>query len=1680
MACDLKQIKKDSINEAMKNFIGNSTSFKKVSNNKIFLPLSKTFTKTIQYELVKSNIKRLEKWANDKFGDKFTKGWVSSKFYTNGTEVVFNFPGNLEAAYQSKIDGTPIKSSFEEVKDLGDNVFEAEGDIFPTNEDAETALGKEIPYQDNSYQLFSENELPEFKSTIDETEESIAAFAKLPEILKYNDTNENATKAHIEAVILKYNRIHKLDKNNIPKYLNNLQVQLELKMISQDLRTVKADVESRKIIEDKARKSKTYSAIVNNNERLKKHKGTFKPLLKELSNLIVENESTIKQVDNNLKEAIKLRSKETEKAKIDKLNDKITELSRRKQKLIDLNKTPQDIFDSLVSLTNIEPGIVVARDAMVKIKDILLKTLSGPIDIDELGVAHYLLDYWEDFVTDERDMYSGLDVKMNEFTKELIDSKVILDNGRYVILDEPSIKAEGLTSVINSLKILRDNALEDLLVQTSNKINGPITKDTILKQVTDISLVSHLVLDLSTSDRLIDQTLSFALNESNARASLEVQEKTNKLESLVDNLLKRYTFKQLRDLMFRKTKSGKNTRDLTNRFNQEYWDDNFRKKEEIEQKILATEQSTYLSLDEKRDRVRGLRKSYRDYKNSKEVHLDIDLLFGDRFKDIDYLSGKLGTYTQKERDDHIAELKKHLGEDWYNELVEKQNRYLDEWFTVRELTLDTITTSIGGTDALTLKEAQINYTNITEKDGVYYGIHKKDFANFEIDDVKTNPLLYSRFLNTNEEFQYKDINSYITDRYLITTAKKYNLDGSETGLYDKNYETIQNDPQLKQVHDLFYKENKEYVNRLPWNIRKTVRENETTGIMKTFFESIAETRINGKVIHTSNFLTEFLKNRKGFFDGVAKRFRAYGVNEGLGEKSAIIKLQSEFDVANKNEVDKIFFLELEQERLELLSQGLTTDEANNELKKRSKDIRESIIHNMISAETDDFTVSLRNIMLANAELKHKTEILPLIRMYEQGLNLKTLDKNRSNIVETNKAGKKTKNTITSNKKADIYKTEIKSWLGEQVEKYLLRTSEVKASLYPNGEILNRIYRTSQEQNEIKTLRKLYAKQEKALAEGKITQKDFDIAKVKILAELDSLTINVVNPLEGLLKQLGVLSVAQSLFWGVLGPLGNRLGGILVNLFKSTENRSYSPTSYKKALMLLGKSTQTLGSLGWALGGVSGAALGSVLGAPLVVSILGLTLGYKLGESVGTALMKKDPAIQKLTNIMAALDIFKWGDPLISTRSIEARFNKKIDFLKPMTNLQNTEFVNASEQVAAYLYEMHPKIILNGQEVQLKDGFSLFNADGTIAEFIEQNGTLFSIDGYENPITQDGTFLTKDELISFLAKTPYIIATTTGQYDKNRTTQISRYIPGQVASMFKKWAYNEYWRWFEMDTKRHYGVPDLRNKKPYTDFKGRFATLSDQYGKLGALGIMSLYGLGGGIIGLAGVPHATALTVAVGGAAAIYSYNEKRKFDQKNGIQTPYFAEGFNLLAATPLGYIHEMKANSNQKIKKYYDNLTVEDRANINFVRAQTTAILVAFLLVKMLEYSISGEDDDDEYLTAFIRMSRYILDQSSQNATGVMNPNNLIRDVKNFGGSSTASNTIVSNYEMLSAFYHQLEYILNPTDENREKTIYPRKGADFKKGDNQLKVKILRAFPGLNKINQIYKSQGKKPNENK
>ena len=149
-------------------------------------------------------------------------------------------------------------------------------------------------------------------------------------------------------------------------------------------------------------------------------------------------------------------------------------------------------------------------------------------------------------------MYSGLDVKMNEFTKELIDSKVILDNGRYVILDEPSIKAEGLTSVINSLKILRDNALEDLLVQTSNKINGPITKDTILKQVTDISLVSHLVLDLSTSDRLIDQTLSFALNESNARASLEVQEKTNKLESLVDNLLKRYTFKQLRDLMFRK------------------------------------------------------------------------------------------------------------------------------------------------------------------------------------------------------------------------------------------------------------------------------------------------------------------------------------------------------------------------------------------------------------------------------------------------------------------------------------------------------------------------------------------------------------------------------------------------------------------------------------------------------------------------------------------------------------------------------------------------------------------------------------------------------------------------------------------------------------------------------------------------------------------------------------------------------------------------------------------------------------------------------------------------------------------------------------------------------------------------------------------------------------------------
>ena len=103
MACSIKEIKENSLEEVKKVFINNATSYIEKGNT-VSIPIGNKWNKQTAYNIAKSGVNRVEKWAKEKFGkDIFSNGWANiSTYYNDKVVVTFMFPPLLEKAYLAK------------------------------------------------------------------------------------------------------------------------------------------------------------------------------------------------------------------------------------------------------------------------------------------------------------------------------------------------------------------------------------------------------------------------------------------------------------------------------------------------------------------------------------------------------------------------------------------------------------------------------------------------------------------------------------------------------------------------------------------------------------------------------------------------------------------------------------------------------------------------------------------------------------------------------------------------------------------------------------------------------------------------------------------------------------------------------------------------------------------------------------------------------------------------------------------------------------------------------------------------------------------------------------------------------------------------------------------------------------------------------------------------------------------------------------------------------------------------------------------------------------------------------------------------------------------------------------------------------------------------------------------
>ena len=1682
MACDLNKIKEDSLREVQREFIGYAKYYKKIGNNHLFLN-NNNYSKGVAQKVVDGGIQRVTKWATKKFGNKYSNNWIETRKFNNGIEVILKFPKNLEASYISKIENKPFSTSFEEVKDLGDNVFEVDGDIYPTREDAEYILSdkQEVP---RSYDSLDYS--PEFESEIKDSDKGRLAFIDLPILLTNKITGEPATSELVHNVIYVYNRKYKLDKNNIPDY-KDTSVLNDLKLITGEIRERTTDILSNNILQNNSKKTKRLlNDVINNNKKLRDFKGSYKYLVRNLKDFIDLKLDDVRKIDNIIKTYQKDISKK----------DNISELNRRKSKIEAEISQMQEVFDHLTENNKIQDLNAILpeiKKQFLKINDSFNRIeYSDEIDIDEMTTSHYLLEYFTKIFNDPALLQYEI---FDEFIKVDLNTKNILKvNNKYVILDDATTDPNGRTvqEVIAELQVRQSNIQRKFLLEINKKYDKSITYDDIEKEVKDLTYARYQLLSLDMSERAIDQGLAFLIDSARIKASSDVNQKSLKIDDLLEKILKKINKKEFRDLFFRKSHNGAlESNSLAIEFTQKYFDDRKSKIDALDEEIQDISASK-IDHTEKNARYVDIAKRKRKVYNEVQIHLDLSIVFADKFKDIDYITHK--NPTQQEIDNELKRVEKYLGKEKLNELLEKQEKEIDSYLELRRISLENSYQKIGDIDLL--EDAKKEFEDIKQIDGVLYGIHKIDKSKFLAEDFKNNPLLYNNWLVYNTPFDYKGINTYSTERFLVLLPKKYDDNGNDLGFYDSNYDIIQKDPLYKELYNLWIEEQKTYYKNSSYDQIKDIRYNQVTGISKRFFESVLETRMFGQVFKIFPFLKSFLTNTNGLGDNFAKLARLYGVNSDTYNSDSIKKIHNNFDFGNKKEIDSKYLILEAELKLELLKLGKSNEEINDELKKRSQELRDQIIHNMISSQTDDPRVTIKSLVNINAELKWKNQILPYMRMYEKGLEAYSKG-DKSTIVDVNESGNIKKdskgNSIKKDSEKYIQKAKntIRKFYNESIDGPTIKGTQkkIELKLEEPDSWYKRTRFTAEENKKIDEIRDLYNKYEKAFQKNEITKDQFDTEKAKLLVELEKYSIYNYGVGDVLLRRSLAIQVFRSLGYNQVNSIYNRLGGILTNVIKASENRSYDLASYTKALKLISSHTSTSALGGAVLGSLAGTLITiPIIGSiPILMPLVGIFAGRQLGLTVGKYLQSKNPTVIKLTNIVANFDFFKWNEIIADQNSLEAKILKPLESLKPMTTMKDTEFANAAEQIAAFLYYMKPKVVINGETVELKDGFELFNPDGSLKDF----------EGYQDYITDN--MITKEELFEKIGRNgTYLISTNTGQYDPNKPIEITKTPVGTSLAMFRKWWFNSTYDYFAYDEIKHRGVSDLVNKKDYTILKGKIKTLQDTFGTATGSSIAGLYSLGsvpfqaGAALSILGILSVSTGVVGlgIGGTIAAVSYFNKKKYNKENNYDNK-FSEYRDLLSLMPyFGYKYETGKIAKGKGKEFFDNLSIEDKANIRNMRTRFSILSIELALVVLLKNlieSTNDDEDDDEKdidVAKIFRFLKNVVGMSAQNAYGALTYDSLVRDIKNNGGSNVAFNSVKDFSNIISLSIGETIYPFIPEGETKDylkkkiKYTTNNKKYDYKKGDSKLLKQLERAVPLLKVQEQIRGLTDKEDNE--
>lgn len=649
---------------------------------------------------------------------------------------------------------------------------------------------------------------------------------------------------------------------------------------------------------------------------------TNEQLKKERFNPIVDN------INQELKRLYKILSyKQSDYAKS---KDK-PKLSREIQTLKNDIENLKDKLNDLAKKRSLNDITEYAEDDLARVKDILDNYQTKGLSSSDINSVVKTILLWQ-----QAGDFSKKDHLF--FTEDELEEVSNLDNE---IMQEVRKRFSDWRDRADILKNKYIHIIEDILNKELVKMFGKDAKFEVDKALKDVNFLFKNMIDISEVDNQLFQLMSQWTRKANSDAHLDVQEDFKSIEAIFERIRKKGLYDTFIGLLRQKQSNTdlRETGDITYRFTQKWFEHDKEIRESLRTKLKYAE--NILDPVEKRNKIQKAYKEFR--KDIEEMSFTIDTrkLFFDNEAYEDYASvasEELETRTnfnENDRQEYIKFLKDTLGEEGYEfyhkQLQEKLERYIEDEVSQRD-------------------DLEKRY------DG--------DLAKVEIamDEWK---LRYSPFWNSHystEGHPDKKIrNNWATGSrtYITTVARKYDNKGKDLGYYDKNYEKIIANPDMKEAYDLITGLLNEYVRFLPDNEVSFFQVNTLPNLKKSIIESFSRDGMLSGMTSIWNSLKEATRE-----DDLSK------VPVDVNEKELQLNFISNNDGVIADYVDRKI-IEFKQKNSKYTAKEIY--EAKQEYIKEIK-------NELANKKSWDIERIVKAFMLHSAAFKHKSKIEDPMKM----------------------------------------------------------------------------------------------------------------------------------------------------------------------------------------------------------------------------------------------------------------------------------------------------------------------------------------------------------------------------------------------------------------------------------------------------------------------------------------------------------------------------------------------------------------------------------------------------------------------------------------------------------------------------------------------------------------------------